>query len=825
MAITKIHAIKSTLSKAIAYIENPQKTDGQLLVSGYNVDPQMASVDFEMTASLARQVHHTGKRSTNLAYHLIQSFAPTDVITPEQAHALGKQLAAQFTDGRFEYVVATHIDKENHIHNHIMINAVSFYDYKRLRTVPFRTAREIRTISDRICTEANLSVIENPKFRGQRYEEQNPTGPHTTKRSALQVRLDTAIANTTTYSDFKKYAADLGVTVNDEGKHIKFFWEGSQRWIRGSSLAPDGSYELAGIQQQLSLPNHAPPQGTLREILSNYPSYEARKTPRIQSNRAELRSRLRFILQRACSYEEFQQMAAELGVSVDDSEKHIKFCIDGAERWTRGKTLSDQGIYESPAIHNQLEQNQDSFQFLHQAIKDAAQYASSLDEYLSNLSVRGIDAKVNRRTSKIVYNFLYQDTELKLYEDSLPTCLQHDALVDAIRTHDFSFSVSDARSLAEQYTASQKSRPQSPPVWVALSKAQIQHISDSGLIVNVRDAQNQPATLHIPRNQAAVDSNGQVHISLCSSMQYVLERDGGRGFHTGEALIRQLELENHAPFKRIQLNATAVKSISSRGVTITLPSANIERLFIPIQFVQTNSLAGTCSIDLYDNWSYRYTSTVKSKTSSSPTLAGSALYNTPVHEFSAPDISTSELRQKIQFAERQVGITRVKQLANTLSQMSRLNLHTAADFDDKLQELDKKSAEIRTKITHLENKNKNYALAARCLQTYQKLLPIWQSVQYTPFFMRKRYVAAHKTELDAFQQAEAALKRLGVNDTVEPEKVSNLVEHQVHQIDLLKKQLESIRDTQQEMLRAQNEVREIQQENEKERNTENDYSR
>lgn len=105
LAITKIHAIKSTLSKAIAYIENPEKTDGQLLVSGYNVDPQMASVDFEMTASLSRHVHHTGKRSTNLAYHMIQSFSPNDVVTPEQAHELGRQLAAQFTDGRFEYVV------------------------------------------------------------------------------------------------------------------------------------------------------------------------------------------------------------------------------------------------------------------------------------------------------------------------------------------------------------------------------------------------------------------------------------------------------------------------------------------------------------------------------------------------------------------------------------------------------------------------------------------------------------------------------------------------------------------------------------------------
>lgn len=159
MAITKIHAIKSTLACALNYIENPDKTLGQLLISGYNVDPQLAAVDFEMTASLARQVNYRGKRSPNLAYHLIQSFAPNDPGAYAQAHELGRQLAAQYAGGRFEYVVDTHIDQENHIHNHIMINAVSFYDYHRLRTIPYKTARELRAISDRLCTQAGLSVI------------------------------------------------------------------------------------------------------------------------------------------------------------------------------------------------------------------------------------------------------------------------------------------------------------------------------------------------------------------------------------------------------------------------------------------------------------------------------------------------------------------------------------------------------------------------------------------------------------------------------------------------------------------------------------------
>ena len=171
MAITKIHAIKSTLDKALAYIENPDKTDGQMLVSGYNCEPQTASIDFEMTAVLAHKARNLKrKRSTNLAYHLIQSFSPEDAVTPEQAHELGKKLAFEYTGGKYEYVVATHIDK-GHIHNHIMLNAVSFYDYKKLRTVPYRTARQIRDISDRLCMEAHLSVIDNPQTIGQLYLE------------------------------------------------------------------------------------------------------------------------------------------------------------------------------------------------------------------------------------------------------------------------------------------------------------------------------------------------------------------------------------------------------------------------------------------------------------------------------------------------------------------------------------------------------------------------------------------------------------------------------------------------------------------------------
>ena len=223
MAITKIHAIKSTLGKALAYIENPDKTDGQMLVSGYNCEPQTASIDFEMTAVLAHKARNLKrKRSTNLAYHLIQSFSPEDAVTPEQAHELGKKLAFEYTGGKYEYVVATHIDK-GHIHNHIMLNAVSFYDYKKLRTVPYRTARQIRDISDRLCMEAHLSVIDDPQKIGQLYPENAGKKKSVSNRTEIRKRLDFCLERATDYSQFLSMAKGLEITPTIRGKHITYY--------------------------------------------------------------------------------------------------------------------------------------------------------------------------------------------------------------------------------------------------------------------------------------------------------------------------------------------------------------------------------------------------------------------------------------------------------------------------------------------------------------------------------------------------------------------------------------------------------------------------
>ena len=124
MAVTKIHPIKSTLKKALDYIENPAKTDEKMLVSSFACSYETADIEFELLLSQAMQ------KGNNLAHHLIQSFAPGET-TPEQAHEIGRQLADEVLQGKYPYVLTTHIDK-GHVHNHVIFCAVDMVNQRKV---------------------------------------------------------------------------------------------------------------------------------------------------------------------------------------------------------------------------------------------------------------------------------------------------------------------------------------------------------------------------------------------------------------------------------------------------------------------------------------------------------------------------------------------------------------------------------------------------------------------------------------------------------------------------------------------------------------------
>ena len=162
-------------------------------------------------------------------------------------------------------MVATHIDK-GHIHNHIMINAVSFYDYKKLRTVPYRTARQIRDISDRLCMEAHLSVIDDPQKIGQLYPENAGKKKSVSNRTEIRKRLNFCLERATDYSQFLSMAKGLEITPTIRGKHISYLLEGAGQSVRDNSLSDTDTFTYAGICARLS--DNAQEQKYLRKTIT-----------------------------------------------------------------------------------------------------------------------------------------------------------------------------------------------------------------------------------------------------------------------------------------------------------------------------------------------------------------------------------------------------------------------------------------------------------------------------------------------------------------------------------------------------------------------------
>ena len=161
MAITKIHPIEKTLYLALDYIMNNDKTDEKILISSFACNPKTAPLEFEQTK------RECNSKAKILARHLIQSFAPKET-TPQTAHQIGLDLSERVLQGKYEYVLTTHIDKE-HVHNHIIFNNVSFETGKAYQSNK-RTYHQIRKISDDLCKENGLSVIgENYKRFKNRY--------------------------------------------------------------------------------------------------------------------------------------------------------------------------------------------------------------------------------------------------------------------------------------------------------------------------------------------------------------------------------------------------------------------------------------------------------------------------------------------------------------------------------------------------------------------------------------------------------------------------------------------------------------------------------
>ena len=241
MAVTKIKPVKSTLSKALDYIENPDKTDGKMLISSFGCSYETADIEFGYTLSQALD------KGSNLAFHLIQSFAPGEV-DYEKAHEIGKQLADAVTKGQHEYVVTTHIDK-GHIHNHVIFCAVNFVDHHKYNSNK-RSYYGIRNMSDKLCRENGLSVVVPGKgSKGKSYAEYQAEKTGTSWKGKLKIAVDALIPQVSSFEELLTRLQAAGYEIKP-GKYVSCRAPGQERFTRFKTLGAD--YTEEAIRERIA---------------------------------------------------------------------------------------------------------------------------------------------------------------------------------------------------------------------------------------------------------------------------------------------------------------------------------------------------------------------------------------------------------------------------------------------------------------------------------------------------------------------------------------------------------------------------------------------
>ena len=247
MHINKGKTARQCITERLDYIMNPNKTDGGILISSYACEPQTAADEF----MLYRQeyLENTGREIENeiLGYHVRQAFKPGE-ITPEEANAIGKELAERITGGRHAFAVATHIDK-HHVHNHIIFCSTDLEGQHKYRDVK-QSAKDLAQISDALCREHSLSVIQNPQDKTITYDKWQGNQKKFTHRDELRMIIDAALRmHPDGFDALMQLLEETGCLIK-RGAHISIKPPEGERYIRLDTLGPE--YDEATLRRSLT---------------------------------------------------------------------------------------------------------------------------------------------------------------------------------------------------------------------------------------------------------------------------------------------------------------------------------------------------------------------------------------------------------------------------------------------------------------------------------------------------------------------------------------------------------------------------------------------
>lgn len=326
MVVTKHFAThgKKYRMRLIKYILNPDKTDNLKLVSDFGMSNyldfpsyeemvEMYNVNFTNNDKLYEYRNdRQEKHQQNIhAHHLIQSFSPEDNLTPEEINRIGYETIMELTGGRFRFIVATHTDKD-HIHNHILINAIDCNSDKKL-IWNYALERNLRMISDRISKMAGAKIIEK-RFSYRDYQKYRATS----HKFELKQRLYFLMQQSKSFDDFLEKAEQLHVHIDFSQKHSRFMMtdRAMTKPIRGRQLSKRDLYDEDFFRMHFA--------------------------------KQEIASRLEFLLNCVNSLEGLLTKSKELNLTIDLKQKNVIFILEenGKQFSLSHKKISDEKLYD-----------------------------------------------------------------------------------------------------------------------------------------------------------------------------------------------------------------------------------------------------------------------------------------------------------------------------------------------------------------------------------------------------------------------------------------------------------------------------------------------
>ncbi|HEM3638584.1 TPA: relaxase/mobilization nuclease domain-containing protein [Streptococcus suis] len=327
MVVTKHFAVHSTKYRKslIKYILNPEKTKNLKLVSDFGMSNYLDFPSYEELVEMyqanltnndrlydSRNDRQQLKQTKIHAHHLIQSFSPEDKLTPEEINRIGYETIKELTGGNFRFIVTTHTDK-NHIHNHILINAIDLNSEKKLKW-DYAQERNLRLISDRLAKEAGAKIIQCNSYSHEQFE----TYRKTNHKFELKQRLYFLMENSKSFDDFMAKAPALNVEMDFSRKHARFFMtdRDMKQVIRGNQLDKRQPYTEDYFREQFA--------------------------------KRAIEQQLDFLLPRARNLSHLLDMAEQLNLKISLKKKHVTFTLKEGDRTIsiENKKVSTKHLYD-----------------------------------------------------------------------------------------------------------------------------------------------------------------------------------------------------------------------------------------------------------------------------------------------------------------------------------------------------------------------------------------------------------------------------------------------------------------------------------------------